>query len=351
MLSLARKSGRILFRLAIILVSLELLLQVNTILRGGSIRIDEDPKIGWRLRPHQHRAYTDDADAVLFETNSLGYRDDEPKLRRPRGSRRIVGLGNSTALGFGVEETETFYALVEESLRRTEVLNMASVGLSADQCFRVLIDEGLRFEPDVVVQLVVDTDIFLPFASWLPILGPKCRLELLENRLKFHAPNRSLWTELLSYSSLLEHGANTLIGIMPSKLAPYRSIDGEYRAKALAILLLTARHTCAQRGIDYVVVYLPDIIMVDPEKVPREDYVPLTGVVLRRLIADENLPVLDTLEVMRTAMRDPAQPSPFGGNGHHLNQAGQRLLATELAKFLRQRPAYRTTESAGLGGR
>ena len=91
------------------------------------------------------------AHAVAVRTNSQGFRDREypPKA----SSFRILGLGDSFTFGFGVEEGESFLALVEDGLRdgAVEVINGGLVGGGPESAARLLEVEGPRLEPDLVV--------------------------------------------------------------------------------------------------------------------------------------------------------------------------------------------------------
>ena len=87
-----------------------------------------DPGLTYLLRPGAHR-FTNREFDVTFRINSTGLRDDEASLVRPE----ILVLGDSYALGWGVEQDETFSQVLE---RRTglKVLNasMSSFGTARE---------------------------------------------------------------------------------------------------------------------------------------------------------------------------------------------------------------------------
>ncbi|TKB76745.1 MAG: hypothetical protein E8D45_05820, partial [Nitrospira sp.] len=90
-----------------------------------------------------------------FSTNSQGFRGTrEYAVVKPPGVFRIVALGDSTTLGHGVEDDETFSAVLERQLsasRPTEVLNMGVSGFGTAEELIQLREVGLRYQPDLVV--------------------------------------------------------------------------------------------------------------------------------------------------------------------------------------------------------
>ena len=78
-----------------------------------------DPKLTYRLRPGECKFSELEFDTT-YKINSLGVRDDEESLDGPE----IVVLGDSFAMGWGVEQDEAFPSVLEELLSR-KVLNAA----------------------------------------------------------------------------------------------------------------------------------------------------------------------------------------------------------------------------------
>jgi hypothetical protein len=78
-----------------------------------------DPELTYRLRPGMC-IFSELEFSTRYEINSLGVRDDEPSLAAPE----IVVLGDSFAMGWGVEQEEAFPSVLEERSGR-KVLNAA----------------------------------------------------------------------------------------------------------------------------------------------------------------------------------------------------------------------------------
>jgi len=111
-----------------------------------------DPLLGWALLPN-HSSLRGGATCT---TNANGLRDHDFPERKPGGEFRVLSIGDSTALGFGVDEDETYSARLENLLRkqtdrRVEVINAGVPGYASSQTLLYLEHRGLAFEPDAVI--------------------------------------------------------------------------------------------------------------------------------------------------------------------------------------------------------
>ena len=92
--------------------------------------------------------------------NSRGLRDHEYELRKPEDSTlRIALLGASYVFGPGVNNDQTFEAIVEERLNAEsdginyEILNFSFEGRAIVSQVQVLDEDVLKFEPDVIIYI------------------------------------------------------------------------------------------------------------------------------------------------------------------------------------------------------
>ena len=94
---------------------------------------------------------------ALFETNRDGFRGPARTREKPPGVTRVAIIGDSTAMGWGVAEEDTYAARLEPLLvsdelpHGVEVLNFALAGLTAEGVLRRLEELALDFDPDIVV--------------------------------------------------------------------------------------------------------------------------------------------------------------------------------------------------------
>jgi len=120
-----------------------------------------DPYLGWTNRPGASgTAYGPDGLVSPISINSLGLRDREVDYSRPAGLKRILVLGDSFAWGYGLKTEERFSDILDAQFPGIQVLNLGVVGYSTDQESVLLEREGFKYDPDMVILLVHDTDIF-----------------------------------------------------------------------------------------------------------------------------------------------------------------------------------------------
>lgn len=84
---------------------------------------------------------------VLFSTNSLGYRGPEPTAGRPR----ILVLGDSNTVGWGVREEKTFAHLIQEKSKTTEVLNAGVGNYPLLSQYGLLLEDIEKVKPKQVI--------------------------------------------------------------------------------------------------------------------------------------------------------------------------------------------------------
>lgn len=97
---------------------------------------------------------------IQIRTNAAGIRADrEFSYEKPAGTRRIVVLGDSFGLGYGVDLEDTFlsrmHAALEPSLAERgvecEIINLSVSGFGNAEQLVMLQEEGLRYAPDLVL--------------------------------------------------------------------------------------------------------------------------------------------------------------------------------------------------------
>ena len=116
---------------------------------------------------------------ALYETNSAGFRGPEYAPERAADVFRVAVIGDSTAMGWGVEREDTFAARVERVINsptsflsppssvsdehasplRFEVLNFALAGLDAGGVAQRFEQLALRFQPNLVIYAFTLNDI------------------------------------------------------------------------------------------------------------------------------------------------------------------------------------------------
>ncbi|MFT5441610.1 MAG: lysophospholipase L1-like esterase [Myxococcota bacterium] len=110
-----------------------------------------DETLGWRNPPnHKGRTFGNP-----LWINAKGLRGRDRPYAKPVDTRRILVLGDSYTWGFDVGDDEVFTEVLEDRLaeepRKTEVINTGVSGWGTDQEYLFFIEEGVRYQPDVVV--------------------------------------------------------------------------------------------------------------------------------------------------------------------------------------------------------
>ena len=80
---------------------------------------------------------------------------------------RILILGDSFTFGTNVSDEESYPYYLERLLPGTEVLNMGIEGYGHDQMLLYLKEEGLKYNPDIIIVGFLYCDIFIKCANYI----------------------------------------------------------------------------------------------------------------------------------------------------------------------------------------
>lgn len=263
-----------------------------------------DPHMGWRLPPETH---TEGADGVCYRADGQGFRTDGT---HPRPLHfRVLFLGDSFTFGVGVDEPRTFVAEVERRLHRVHCTNLAVQGFGVDQMWLALQHYGFSRHPHLVVLCFIDDDLDRSLTNHFGASAngnAKPLYRLVDDELVLAPPSWRPGTlaERLDARSALWHAARTRFESLTAT---------SYRWRLNRHILRAASAACAQRGISFAVVRLP-------ERDVTRRFEPLTE------LADEML-VLDLAE------RRPDPEGLYFPDGHP-NERGHAWIAEEVAGAL-----------------
>ncbi len=114
--------------------------------------IHENTHYGYKMKPNQKGTYTWDKPV---ETNSFGFRDTEWAVPKSKGKIRIMCIGDSFTFGNAVRIEDTYPKILEKRLRavnpNVEVISTAAAGWTTYHELHFLKNEGLNYEPDIVI--------------------------------------------------------------------------------------------------------------------------------------------------------------------------------------------------------
>ncbi len=108
---------------------------------------------GWGLLPYDEGVYA----GAPYRINSLGFRDYEYDIHKPKNTFRVAIVGDSIAFGKGVTLEETFAKKLEQMLnsecQSIEVLNFGVSGYTTVQQYHTIRERVFDFSPDMIFVL------------------------------------------------------------------------------------------------------------------------------------------------------------------------------------------------------
>ncbi len=108
------------------------------------------------IRPNATFSHKSIDGSWTFMTNSQGFRNHKDfDYHKPENQLRVLSIGDSHTQGYEVRQDHTFSAVIERYLERqgfhAEVLNSGVSGFGTAEQLIFLENEGLSYQPDVVV--------------------------------------------------------------------------------------------------------------------------------------------------------------------------------------------------------
>jgi hypothetical protein len=313
---------------------------------GPGLRVVPDDRLYGLKRNLRARFVCSEFD-VSFTTDELGRRTPSP-----RGSDlRVLGIGDSFTMGFGVEAEETFLSVLGSRLAergvRAEVLNAGVLGYTPWNSSRSLLREGLLSDPDVVIlQLWVGDDL----CGHVRPIRPALRAESSWKRsLKFAARHSQLVVFLrervravpAARRWLMSHGFLERFGVdrlLAADFAERCAAD----LSALGSLLDEVQAACLGEGARLVVVLIPlreqvyeedrrralaydgaEAASLDPEAPNRA---------VAEILHGRDVELVDPLEALRAARGEGR--TYFAVRDVHLTPLGHRVVGEALARRL-----------------
>lgn len=106
--------------------------------------------------PNRNYWHTTPEYRINIRTNSAGIRaDKEIPCDKPEGVKRIVLLGDSFGMGYGVDLEDTFSSQMEDCLKKAglqcEVINLSVSGHGTAEQLITLKEKGFKYQPDLVL--------------------------------------------------------------------------------------------------------------------------------------------------------------------------------------------------------
>lgn len=230
-----------------------------------------DADLGWSHIP-SHVAPDLYGPGRTLTTNAQGLRatreySDEP----PAGKTRVLCLGDSFTMGYGVGDADSFPAKMEAFEPRIETINFGQGGYGLDQALLWYKRDGMRFKTDIVLFSYVYVDFFrLPIERFNNVF-PKPVLEVENDKIVNirNVPVPQKWGSLLTHRRLgalsQSLGMGRLLNdAIPNTQPAWHETIPEQHAIARAVFADLLR-VCRERGQTLVIAYLPIYQMIARE--------------------------------------------------------------------------------------
>jgi len=250
---------------------------------------------------------------VDIEINSDGLRDQEYPIDSEHASRMIF-LGDSLTLGWGVEREDTFEYLLEERFNeqgreRVEILNFGIGNYNTAQEVALFVKKGLKYAPDkVVVFYFVNDAEPTPQVSGWEVLGHSRLITFYWSRVNILISRYSGGADFLGqYGDLYQ--------------------EGQPGWEATKAAFKELRELCARNGIELQVVLLPELH--DLKTPPfRRQYA-----MVEQFLMAEAISVLDLTPSFSVFDDDPTNLWVALDDAHPNSQA-HRLIADFSQQFI-----------------
>ncbi len=297
-----------------------------------------DPLVGWKLPPGAVLPEVTDEYSVTYRANRQGFRsrrdfslersslESDPletsSLERSSleavspgaPGRRIALIGDSYTFGSGVEDDETFAALLEARLPDTWCDNFGIGAWGIDQMWMALRHYALPLEPDLVILSFIRYDLDRSLSAYRR-----------DHVWRWKPTFRLSGGELVPLTLDSRPGAAVRFLTQKSRLyRVWRKLENSlsrrfavgYRWRLNRALFAAIRDDCRRAGVPLVVVHVP---------INRRSPAP----VLAREFAELDVAFLD-LEPLLPADADAL----YYPRDRHFNAAGHRFAAEAIHRFL-----------------
>ena len=133
---------------------------------------------GWIAKPNLRnvKVFND----KILNTNSKGFRGkNEYSYGKNQDKTRILILGDSFTFGDEVSDNETYSYYLQKMIPQAEVINLGMHGYGHDQMLIILKEEGIKYEPDIVILGFLQMDMQRNLLNFRDYAKPKF---VLDNR-------------------------------------------------------------------------------------------------------------------------------------------------------------------------
>ncbi len=294
-----------------------------------------DARLGWRSLPGISRPDLY-GPGLSLTTNARGFRAlEEHDAPVPAGRYRIVCLGDSFTMGFGVDDTQTWPAALQRLCPEVQAVNMGLGGYGLDQAWLWYQSDGTALQCDLLLFAFIDADFNrLGLDEFGGFPKPRVDLEgdelVLRNvpvplRFETRPARPSGWTRFLDGLALWKLRLDPATAATFARPAPWTDERTQQVRRVAGRLFDELARLSAQRGQRFVLAYLPTSTLAGRE--PTD-----TAAFVRAHAAAGGTPLIDVNDAFRALPPDD-RPRHFLPD-RHFSAAGNEFVAQVLLREL-----------------
>jgi hypothetical protein len=305
-----------------------------------------DDKLGWKLKPGVKAKWGGEE----IEINQKGLRGPELPYEKNKETTRILYLGDSVTFGFRLPSYEVTYPYEVEKLlktitsRKIETINAGVDGYSPWQYYGFLSDEGIKYNPDLVIVGFFLNDVTEQFelkrfgGVWDGFQLSKSYYSL-DDWLKH---NVGLYAFIYNMKTKLKFGSDVKQGALNREIIDVGDLalhpDSLKVQKAWSVTLKDLEkitYFCKIEKIPVVIVIFPFRFQFDdPTSLSSPQNMILSFAKKENVLALDLLPLLHDLVVDKSVKLDDL----FFDHGHP-KILGSEIIAKMIADFLENQNA------------
>jgi lysophospholipase L1-like esterase len=326
--------------LALVILALEMTLAWAGL--GEQEYLQIDPIIGWTGFPNKHLTWRREGCGHI-QLNRLGWNDRERSLEKPKGTKRVLMLGDSLLESLQVDRPNNFCSLLERQLssksQPTEVINSGASSYHFGQMYLRLKGEGLALHPDLVVLVARPDSVYrLDPGQTRGIFGAAPSFQLSSQKeltINYERSKQFLQSvdgnRMISTAWLREHshvwGVLSLMAYKwwaahtPLVVAKDAPTSAQLWPVADSIIA-KMNTTCEENGIKMLILLIPTL---GQENATKEI------AMLKETANEYGIPLLDASDSFKYC--DIQQTPPFFSGGHY-TPYGHQLVAQRVGKLL-----------------
>ncbi|MEM9291267.1 MAG: SGNH/GDSL hydrolase family protein [Acidobacteriota bacterium] len=314
-----------------------------------------DPDIGWVHVPDRHLQdfYGPGADITI---NADGFRGLNPDLgpagtANRAGRYRVVSLGDSFTLGYGVGDGETYPAWLERLNPGVETVNLGQGGYSVGQCALWYQRVAEQLDTDLLLYALIVDDIWRMGSTRTANGYGLPRFELVGDAVQ--VSGQPVADKIASGAPLLERGqavdfflresalARSLRSVLPSPESGPEALEAEELVTLTLALLRDLEQDAKNRQATFAVVLLPELReLPDDASSPAAATYRSVSETLTITLRRRGVPYLDLRPAFR-AQGPTARAFYLDEVWHHYSPSGNRFVAEGIDAWLSQSlPGY-----------